>query len=369
MYACFFQGKTDVGRIIVYKNSGPSNDFSYQVKKEISPNELESRSRFGSSIAKIGDIHKDGLEDFAVGAPGFDEGKGAVIIFHGCTDFNFEHYQRIRAEDFNFPAKSGFGYSLSKELSDIDSNGYNDLAIGAPFNGSAVILRSRPLVSFQPSKIEFDPYPHINPEEERFTLKLRIETKNWTHNTQNVYADVEVQYDERIEWLDSDSSKIRFKITNNEPLSHIQNLTFKAKDPKFGIDPDDPIEPKAIKVEAKIKFQVDECQTESKIGCPIISPNVALQCASNCNPKAKIDLNNCKDMGSCNCALDFNLLPIGRKEIVVGVNNTIKLEFDVQNQGLEPSYGATMVFNSTLDFSSVKGQRGVCTKLSSVEVS
>ena len=51
---------------------------------------MKSFSRFGSSIANIGDIHKDGLEDFAVGAPGGGEnGAGAVFIFHGCTDYNF----------------------------------------------------------------------------------------------------------------------------------------------------------------------------------------------------------------------------------------------------------------------------------------
>ena len=56
----------------------------------IRPKEMKSFSRFGSSIANIGDIHKDGLEDFAVGAPGGGEnGAGAVFIFHGCTDYNF----------------------------------------------------------------------------------------------------------------------------------------------------------------------------------------------------------------------------------------------------------------------------------------
>ena len=54
------------------------------------PKELTGGSRFGFSLANIGDIHKDGLQDFAVGAPmAGKNGAGAVFIFHGCTDFKF----------------------------------------------------------------------------------------------------------------------------------------------------------------------------------------------------------------------------------------------------------------------------------------
>ena len=60
-----------------------------------------------------------------------------------------EIYQKINAKDLQLPINSGFGYSLSKEISDVDSNGFKDSAVGAPFGGSAVVLRSRPVVSFQ----------------------------------------------------------------------------------------------------------------------------------------------------------------------------------------------------------------------------
>ena len=78
--------KVDTGRVLVY--DGMNNNNVYQT--EIMPNELESYSRFGSSIAKLGDIHNDGFEDFAVGAPNVGgEGAGSVFIFHGCNDFAF----------------------------------------------------------------------------------------------------------------------------------------------------------------------------------------------------------------------------------------------------------------------------------------
>ena len=83
-------------------------------------------------------------------------------MYFKCTCF-LEHYQRINAEEFQLPINSGFGYSLSKEISDVDSNGFNDTAVGAPFDGSAVILRSRPVVSFQPI-VWFETMNDINPE-------------------------------------------------------------------------------------------------------------------------------------------------------------------------------------------------------------
>ena len=70
----------------------------------------------------------------------------------------------INAEDLQFPINSGFGYSLSKEISDVDSNGFNDTAVGAPFSGSAVILRSRPVIYFQP-KVLFETLNDIIPEQ------------------------------------------------------------------------------------------------------------------------------------------------------------------------------------------------------------
>ena len=70
----------------------------------------------------------------------------------------------IDAEDFQFPINSGFGYSLSKEISDIDSNGFKDIAVGAPFDGSAVILRSRPVIYFKP-RVWFTTLNDIIPEQ------------------------------------------------------------------------------------------------------------------------------------------------------------------------------------------------------------
>ena len=45
-------------------------------------------STFGNSVTNLGDINMDGVNDLAVGAPGDDDGVGRVYIFHGHSDPN-----------------------------------------------------------------------------------------------------------------------------------------------------------------------------------------------------------------------------------------------------------------------------------------
>ena len=43
----------------------------------------ERESQFGLAISSTGDLNKDGYEDFAVGSPYEQGGRGAVYIFFG----------------------------------------------------------------------------------------------------------------------------------------------------------------------------------------------------------------------------------------------------------------------------------------------
>lgn len=55
-----------------------------------------SRARFGLSLCSLGDINLDGYEDFAVGAP-YDgpNGRGAVYIYHGSKDGVLQKYSQV----------------------------------------------------------------------------------------------------------------------------------------------------------------------------------------------------------------------------------------------------------------------------------
>ncbi|XP_033156513.1 integrin alpha-PS5 [Drosophila mauritiana] len=131
----------DVGAIYVFINKGLLN-----FEKKIIRLPLSSGARFGSSLSRLGDINQDGYNDLAVGAP--FAGNGAVFIFlgseHGLGD---EPSQRLDAPSRE-PGPYGdymFGQALSRG-SDIDGNGFNDLAIGAPGAEAVYLYRAYPVV-------------------------------------------------------------------------------------------------------------------------------------------------------------------------------------------------------------------------------
>lgn len=105
----------------------------------------KSESRFGFALANLGDINKDGYEDLAIGAP--YEGNGTVYIYLGAPDgLVTEPAQIIRSSDIPSPKLiTTFGYSLSGGI-DLDQNGYSDLVIGAYEQDLAVLLRTRPII-------------------------------------------------------------------------------------------------------------------------------------------------------------------------------------------------------------------------------
>ena len=107
----------------------------------------------------IGDLQKDGYEDFVVGAPydGTDH-SGAIYIYRGNPEFNFLDPQVIYASDIGLTKKpnAGFGYSFSQQVLDVDENGRNDFAVGAPFVNQAVLLKTKKTVSLKPnSKLSY----------------------------------------------------------------------------------------------------------------------------------------------------------------------------------------------------------------------
>ena len=55
--------------------------------------------------------------------------------------------------------KGGFGYALAKEKVDFDGNHFQDMAVGAPFDDTATLLKSRRVLQFKP---DFD-VKHIDP--------------------------------------------------------------------------------------------------------------------------------------------------------------------------------------------------------------
>jgi hypothetical protein len=90
-----------------------------------------SGSRTGWSVANAGDLDGDGFDDLAVGAPALG-GMGGVFVLYGGSRLTGLHPIQSLADGIAGPvAGSGFGTAIAS-AGDLDGDGLADLAVGAP---------------------------------------------------------------------------------------------------------------------------------------------------------------------------------------------------------------------------------------------
>ncbi|XP_054549697.1 integrin alpha-M-like [Talpa occidentalis] len=111
-------------------------------------------ARFGAAMTVLGDVNGDKLTDVAIGAPGEQENRGAVYLFHGTSKqgISASHSQRIEGSQLS-PRLQYFGQSLSGGR-DLTMDGLVDLAVGA--QGQVLLLRSQPVLRME-AGMEFTP--------------------------------------------------------------------------------------------------------------------------------------------------------------------------------------------------------------------
>ncbi|XP_066554817.1 integrin alpha-IIb [Amia ocellicauda] len=117
--------------------------------------------RFGSAIATMGDINQDGFNDIAVGAP-FSGGQGRVFIFMGQSDGVMAQYAQLLESPFRgLGTPAAFGFAL-RGGTDIDANGYPDLIVGAWGESKVAVYRSLAVIR---AKAQLSLYPDVlNPD-------------------------------------------------------------------------------------------------------------------------------------------------------------------------------------------------------------
>ncbi|XP_048834003.1 integrin alpha-V isoform X2 [Brienomyrus brachyistius] len=125
---------------------------------------LEVYSRFGSCIAALGDLDMDGFNDIAIAAPyGGPDHSGLVYIHNGRATGPDSVASQVLEGKW---ASSYMPPSFGYSMhgaTDIDLNGYPDLIVGAFGADKAVLYRARPVVSINAT---LDITPQIlNPED------------------------------------------------------------------------------------------------------------------------------------------------------------------------------------------------------------
>ncbi|KAM9718829.1 integrin alpha-6-like isoform 1-T1 [Menidia menidia] len=110
-------------------------------------------SMFGLAVENLGDINQDGYQDFAVGAPYDDDGTGNVYIYHGSAT----GLKSTKESQVLFGKDAGvklFGYALAGNM-DLDRNSYPDVAVGS-LSDAIFVYRAQPVINIK-KEITFSP--------------------------------------------------------------------------------------------------------------------------------------------------------------------------------------------------------------------
>jgi len=106
----------------VEARSGATGELLYRIDG------VEPAAYFGRTLASLGDIDGDGIDDFVVGAPGASPGEmtqaGSVFLFSGASGQLLHRLDGSAAFDEFGGSVAGGG--------DVDGDGVGDIAIGAP---------------------------------------------------------------------------------------------------------------------------------------------------------------------------------------------------------------------------------------------
>ncbi|XP_037947350.1 integrin alpha-PS3 isoform X1 [Teleopsis dalmanni] len=202
-------GSFDDGAIYVYINKA---NFSFEKKILTSP--VSGQARFGTTLTKLGDINGDGFNDIAVGAP--FAGNGQVFIYLGSEKGLREHPSQHLKSPTSVSSKYGahmFGHGLSKG-SDIDNNGFNDFAIGAPNAESIFVYRAYPVVKVI-TTINSDTR-EIKPDQKSFKLKCcyKISTKSTKVKNQDLTLKVVVDPQvKRVKIAQTQANEMSFNVS------------------------------------------------------------------------------------------------------------------------------------------------------------
>ncbi|XP_030211652.1 integrin alpha-5 [Gadus morhua] len=309
-------------------------------------------SRFGSSLAPLGDLDQDGFNDMAVGCPyGGEDQQGLVLIYNGyqggLRDTPTQTLSgKWASTSSSFPA--GFGYAI-RGNADLDQNGYPDFIVGAFGADKAVLYRARPIVNTSASLTVL---PHMfNPEEKtcqvfdgNHTIATSCIELNFClvadgkHLPSNIGFVLELQLDSatgaqkvsRALFLDSQQPALRLRLS----LDPGANMSLSRK---IYLRGEEDFRDKLSPIVVSLNFSLDPRSPPDNHGLRPVLSHGTRQLLQH---KAHIQL----DCGEDNiCVPDLKLAVYGDREAVcLGDENPLALTFNARNQGEGGAYEAEL---------------------------
>ncbi|RUS81409.1 hypothetical protein EGW08_010847 [Elysia chlorotica] len=321
-------------------------------------------ARFGMSLTGLGDINKDGFNDFAVGAP--YEGKGAVYIYHGSNakeGFNTKYVQRITAEDLPVKDLRSFGYSLSGGM-DLDKSSYPDLLVGAYESDAVALVRTRPMVKLQPgisvtpTSVDLDSKDGCElkvPEKDK--ARLCIQIKLCLNYTSSIPVTPEVVYKleaepqrrfARVELVgakDDNKKFIEDKTMVLDENSEVCSTEIALLNSKFE-DKLNPIEFRfsfALSSDSQNPQPYPESSMQDINKFPFLDTDGADPSVTNSKTAPVQFVMECGDDNECFSNLQFTAELVnltrndGKYELIIGTKNVLQIKMSVSNED-EPAY-------------------------------
>ncbi|KAM4697382.1 integrin alpha-V [Rhinophrynus dorsalis] len=130
-------------------------------------------ARFSSCISPLGDVDQDGFNDLAIGAPyGGSQNKGLVYIYNGRHSGVSVVPSQILEGQWASKTMPSSFGYSLKGATDVDENGHPDLIVGAFGTDKAILYRARPVINVN-AILEVNP-TILNPENKACNVQNNI---------------------------------------------------------------------------------------------------------------------------------------------------------------------------------------------------
>ncbi|XP_026018700.1 integrin alpha-M-like [Astatotilapia calliptera] len=294
------------------------------------------KGRFGSSLAVLPDLNSDGFRDLAVGAPLEYNGEGSIYIFH--SEGGGRISPTYSQKITGSEVQSGlkfFGLSISQSSFDQSGDELPDLAVGS--KGRVVLLRSRPIVMVE-AEVSFSP--------------IQIPTQN-VDCSKPLQNTAEICFTmSRVSTVNTAQARINYTLTLDATRKPPSNRAYVGgKREQSGSLTVDLIRKKC----STVKFLVEACpedalnslSNELKFkfdGLPSntnLRPSLAQQAQTATIHPLGFEI-NCGTDNKCvdNLKVDFNFTR--SLEVKVGIDELLNVTVSVENRG-ENSYNSRVI--------------------------